>query len=310
MTSSTRRSLPPVLRFLPLILACWAATAAGQDLEPRSFSQTPVGMNFAGLALGYAEGSMLFDQATTLEDVNGEITSLAGYYVRSLDFLGVSSKASIVVPVMWGDWTGKFQGDWRSASRRGFADPLLEFAVNFIGAPAMKMSEMRGFTQKWVVGATVKVSVPVGQYYPEKLINLGTNRWATRFRLGASRKTGSLTLETMVSVWVYAKNDDFFGGTVLEQDPLWSLQFNGIYEFPSRIWFGLGAGFSRGGHAKADDVYSDSYKKNTRWAGIFSYPVSLRHSLKLIYISGLRTRAGSDFDQLSLAWSMRWGGEN
>ena len=133
--------IPHALRHLlpAAALLCLASAAVGQDLEPRSFSQTPVGMNFAVVSLGYAEGSMLFDQATTLEDVTGEITSLAGYYVRSLDFLGVSSKASIVVPVMWGDWTGKYQGEWRSASRRGFGDPLLELAVNFIGAPAMKM---------------------------------------------------------------------------------------------------------------------------------------------------------------------------
>jgi len=290
------------------VLVGLAATATAQDLEPRSFSQTPVGMNFGLLALGFADGNMLFDSSTTLEDVTGQITSVSAGYVRTLDFFGASAKAAAIVPVMWGDWEGLYQGEHATASRRGFGDPLLDLAVNFIGAPAMKMSEMRGYRQKWVVGASLRLAVPLGQYYPEKLLNLGTNRWALRSRLGVSRTAGSLTLEAMGSVWLYTDNDDFFGGALLEQDPLWSMQFNGIYQFPSRIWFGLGAGFSRGGRAKANGVASDSYKKNTRWAGIVSVPVGGTHSVKLIYVHGLRTRIGADFDQVSLAWSARWGG--
>jgi hypothetical protein len=253
---------------------------------------------------------MFFDSATTLEDVNGEVTSVAAYYVRTLDFFGASSKATVVVPVMWGDWTGMYQGEWASASRRGFGDPLVDLTVNFVGAPAMKMSEMRGFRQKWVVGAGLRLSVPVGQYYPDKLINLGANRWAARIRLGASRQTGRVNLEIMGSGWFFQDNDEFLGDTTLGQDPLWSIQFNGIYNLPSRIWFGIGIGGSRGGHTKSNGVYADTYKKNARWAAIVSYPLNLHHSLKLLYINGMKTRVGSDFDQISLTWTWRWGGEN
>ena len=79
-----------------------------RDLEPRSFSQTPVGMNFVVVALGYAQGNMLFDQATTLENVTGDLSSLAGVYVRTLNFFGASAKASAVIPVVWGDWKGRY----------------------------------------------------------------------------------------------------------------------------------------------------------------------------------------------------------
>lgn len=290
-----------------LVLAV-AVTAEGQDLEPRAFSQTPVGMNFAVVSVGYAEGSMLFDQGTTLEDVDGEITSVAAAYVRSLDLLGASAKASVVIPVAWGDWAGRYQGAWATASRRGLADPLAEFSVNFLGAPALKADGMRGFQQKWVAGASLRVSVPVGQYDPDKLLNLGSHRWAVRPRVGISRKTGPWTLEAMGSVWLYADNSDFFGGAVLEQEPLWSLQFNGVHQWKSRVWVGLGVGFSRGGQTRANGVESDTYKKNTRWAAIVSVPLNYRHSLKVVYVDGLRTRAGADFDQVSLAWSVFWGG--
>ncbi len=291
------------------LLLLEACNALAQDLEPRTFSQVPTGMNFAVVASGYSKGNMLFDQASTLEDVTGELTHVAIGYMRTLDFFGASAKALVIVPVIRGDWKGVYRGEPASASRRGFADPQLELSVNFLGAPALRMSQMRNYTQKWVVGASLRMSLPLGQYYSERLINLGTNRWGYRPRLGASYKSGPLTLEGMVSAWLFTKNDDFFGGAILEQGPLWSTQFNCNYQFPSRIWFGLGAGFSRGGQTKTNGIAADSYKKNTRWAAVFSLPLNRQHSLKLIYINGLRTRSGADFDQVSLAWSMHWSGE-
>lgn len=298
-----------ILSLLWAVGTLWGASAVlAQDLEPRSFSQAPIGMNFGVVAMGHATGNMLFDQATTLENVTGELTSVAGVYVRTLSFFGVSAKASAAVPMVWGDWEGEFQGERATASRRGLADPMAELSVNFIGAPAMTMKEMRHYKQKWVVGTSLKVALPLGQYDPDKLINLGANRWGFRPRLGASYKSGPWSLEAIGSVWLFTANDDFWGGALLEQDPLWSAQFSGVYQFPSRVWVGLGAGLSRGGRSKTNGIASDTYKKNTRWAVILAVPVNRQHSLKLVYINGLRTRVGSDFNQATLAWSVRWGG--
>lgn len=312
MISQGKRPRHPAVLWV-LLAAAWLATAGGasaQDLEPRSFSPAPVGMNFAVVAVGHASGNMLFDHATSLEDVTGKITSLTGAYVRTLDVFGASAKASVIVPVAWGDWEGFYRGEPATASRHGVADPQLELAVNFLGAPAMKMSEIRTYSEKWVMGASLRASVPVGQYYPDKLLNLGANRWGVRPRLGVSRKTGPLSLEAMASVWLYTANADFFGGAELTQEPLWSSQFNAIYQWPSRIWVGLGVGFSRGGQSSINGSETDTYKQNTRWAAIVSYPLTRQHSLKLTYINGLRTRIGEDLSQFSLAWSMNWGGRS
>jgi len=293
-----------------LILLLIGQAAWAQDLEPRSFSPAPVGMNFGVIAVGHATGDLLFDQSTRLEDVNGTITSLAAVYGRSLKIGGTSAKVVAVVPMIWGDWEGMYNGEFATASRRGLADPSLELSVNFLGAPAMKLSEMRNYNQKWVAGASVKVMVPLGQYMPEKLINLGSNRWAIRPRIGVSRKAGPLTLEAMGSVWLYQDNPEFLGSILVTKEPLWSLQFDGVYQWPNGVWIGLGAGFSRGGQASAGGLKSDSYQKSTRWAAVLSVPVAKRHSLKAVLIDGLSTRVGADLTNLSLAWSWRWGGEN
>jgi len=292
-----------------LAILVMAGMATAQDLEPRSFSQAPVGMNFVSMTYGYSIGEVLFDQASPITEANGRVSNVVGAYVRTLGFFGASAKVAAVVPYAWGHWHGLLNGDYASTNRSGFADPRLQLSVNFVGAPAIKMSEMKTYTNNTVVGASIRVVLPLGQYKPEKLINLGQNRWGFRPRVGVSHKAGRWTLEGMGSVWLYTKNPDFYGGSTVTQDPLWSVQANIIHSFPSGIWFGVGAGFSRGGKTASDGVYGNTYKKNTRWAALFSYPLARRHSVKVIYIDGLSTRLGSNFDQVSISYLMRWGGE-
>ena len=306
-----RKFAPPVLRLLVpgVVLIVMAGTAFAQDLEPRSFSQAPVGMNFVAMTYGYSTGEVLFDQAVPITEASGRVSNVVAAYVRTLGFFGASAKFAAIVPYAWGHWHGFLDGEYATTSRTGFADPRLQLSVNFLGAPAIKMSEMRAYDNNTVVGASLQVVVPVGQYKPEKLINLGQNRWAFRPRVGISQKMGTWTLEAMGSVWLFTENPDFFGGSTVTQDPLWSVQADVIHQFPSGLWFGLGAGISRGGKTASDGVYGNTYKKNTRWAALFSYPLALRHSVKIIYIDGLSTRLGSDFDQINVSYQMRWGGE-
>ena len=293
-----------------LAILVMVETATAQDLEPRSFSQTPVGMNFVSMTYGYSTGEVLFDQAVPITDAQGRVSNVVGAYVRTLGFFGASAKVAAIVPYAWGHWHGFHDGEFADPSRSGFADPRLQLSVNFVGAPAIKMSEMRTYTNNTVVGASLQVVVPLGQYDPKKLINLGQNRWAFRPRVGFSHKMDRWTLEAMGSVWLYTDNPDFFGGVEVTQDPLWAFQANVIHQFPSGIWFGVGAGFSRGGKTASDGVYGNTYKKSTRWAALLSYPLARRHSVKIIYIDGLSTRLGANFDQVSISYLIRWGGEN
>lgn len=296
------------LFFPTVLLLVGTGSVLAQDLEPRSFSQAPVGMNFGLLVYGHSTGEVLFDQAVPITEARGRVNSVAAAYVRTLDFLGASSKVAVVVPYAWGHWHGLLDGEYASTSRSGFADPLVTLSVNFIGAPAIKMSQMQSYTNHTVVGASLMVMAPLGQYDPAKLINLGQNRWGFRPRLGVSHRTGGWTLEAMGSVRLYTDNSDFFGGLTASQDPLWAIQGDVVHQFRSGIWFGIGAGISRGGKTATNGNYGDTYNKNTRWGAVLSYPLSSTHSVKLMYIDGLRTRLGSDFDQVSVSYQVRWGG--
>ena len=113
------------------------------------------------------------------------------------------------------------------------------------------------------MGANIRVLAPTGDYENDELINLGSNRWATRAELGVSRNLGNWTVEAAGNIWIYGDNDDFLGGKTLAQDNMYVIKSHLIYSFRPGFWFGLGLGYGEGGRTRAE--YLD---QAARW-GVF-----------------------------------------
>ena len=298
-------------RFLLLaaasLLTVSPAHLLAQDLEPRAFSPVPVSVNFAGVGYGYSYGNVLLDPSIPLEDGTGKVHSLLGAYVRTFSFFGMSAKADAVVPFAFGDWEGRLAGQDTTRSATGFGDPAVRLSVNFIGAPALEIPRFMTYRQGTIVGASLRVIAPLGQYDNARLINLGTNRWTFVPRFGASRRLGRWFVEGIVSAWLFTDNNDFLGGT-LEQDPLWSIQGNVSYVFDGGAWASVNGGWGSGGRANVNGVESATRQENARFGVTLAYPLARRASLKLAYIGGASTRIGADFDSFVLVYQYRWGG--
>jgi len=285
---------------LALLAVCGSAPDLhAQDLEPRAFSPVPVSVNFAALGYAYSFGNVLLDPS--------KVHSLIGAYVRTFSFFGMSAKADAIVPFAFGDWEGKLAGQDTSRSATGFGDPSVRLAVNFVGAPALEIPRFMTYRQKTVVGASLRVVAPLGQYDNTKIINLGTNRWTFIPRIGASRRLGHLYLEGVGSVWLFTANPDA-KGRHLQQDPLWTIQGSVSYVFDGGAWASVNGGWGSGGRATVDGVPGSERQENTRYGATFAYPLTRRASLKLAWIGGASTRLGADFDSLILLYQYRWGG--
>jgi hypothetical protein len=284
-----------------------AGGAAAQNLEPRAFSVAPVGVNFALLGYGYNTGDLLFGQDIPIEDATAKLNTLTAAFVRTIDFFGVSAKVGISAPFAWGDYRGIYTGIDTTTSRTGFVDPKVFLAVSFLGAPALNLRDFASYREGTVAGASLMVSVPVGQYDPSKLINLGSNRWAVRPRIGASHATGKWTFEAFGDVWLFSDNPNLLG-FVVEQDPIWAVQGHVIYSFKPSLWLGFDAGYGWGGNTTIDGVVKDNRQENSLLAGTLAVPVSRRTSLKFVYSTGVSTRLGADFDTFQVFYQYRWGG--
>ena len=296
-------------RLLPLAFLCAALPAFAQNLDPRSFVNTPVGINFVTLGYGYSSGNVLFDAAVALENADLTIQGPTGGYARALDLWGFSGKADAAAGWACADGTAIYNGAPASRHVCGLSDPTAHISVNFIGAPALTMREYPKYKQNILVGAGFRVTAPLGQYDPSRLINIGTNRWSFKPELGVSKQAGRLTLEFLGTVTFFTTNTDFFGGHEQSQAPLVSGQFNVIYTFRSGIWGGVGGLIYAGGATSTDGGPATTPQENTRGGAVLVFPIGRQNSIKASYSAGVSTRTGTDFDTFVVTWIHLWGGK-
>jgi hypothetical protein len=292
---------------LAVALLTFSARASAQELEPRAYTNTPVGLNFVIAGYAYSHGGAAFDPSVPLTDAAIRVDGAVFAYARSLDVAGLSGKFDIVLPYAWLSGSALYAGEPREREVAGLADPRLRFAVNFYGAPALSAQEFASYRQDVIVGASLAVTAPVGQYDPDKLVNIGTNRWTIKPELGISKAAGPMTLELATGVTFYTANGNFFGGSTLEQDPIYSVQGHLTYNLSAGAWAAVDFTYYTGGRSTIDGVPGNDLQRNTRVGATYAHAIDRHHSLKLYASTGVSTRTGSDFDTVGIAWQYRWG---
>jgi hypothetical protein len=203
-----------------------------------------------------------------------------------------------------------------SAHRSGLFDSVYRFSVNLAGGPAMTLPEMRQWRQKTLVGASVKVIAPTGQYDPAKLINLGGNRWAFKPEVGVSRRWGHWVLDGYGAVWFFTKNPEFFsrnaffaGTRAQTQDPIAAFETHLSYDIRPRFWVSLDGNFWHGGRTSLDGVENPATLQKASRIGITaSFPLTRNQAVKVGFADGAYVRFGGDYRIVSVSWQYSWVG--
>ena len=256
----------------------------------------------------YSSGGLATDPSAPLENAELEIHAPIVAYARSFDAWGKSAKFDAVLGAGCLSGTAQSEGVPVSRDVCGGLDPAFRVTINLYGAPALSLAEFRGYRQDLIFGVSFQVVAPLGQYDPERLVNLGTNRWTFKPELGLSKKLGALTAEAAIGVALFTKNDDYFGGRTREQEPIVSTQLHLIYEFAGGSWLAVNGTYYAGGRTTLDGVKRNDELGNTRLGATLALPVDRRNSVKLHASKGVSVRFGEDFSTVGLAWQYRWGG--
>lgn len=291
-----------------LALAGGFSRARAQDIEPRAYSNAPVGVNFLIAGFAATRGGVAFDPSLPVMNPELRTSNALLAYARVLDLWGRSAKFDAILPYTSLSGSADYQGQPLEREANGLADPRFRLSWNFYGAPALGLKEFRSYEQDLILGASLQVSAPAGQYDPSRLVNIGSHRWWFRPELGASKTAGPWTLELAQAVTLYTDNRDFYGGHTRAQDPLFATQAHAIYGFRSGAWAALDLTWFAGGRGSIDGVLSNDLQQNWRLGGTLALPVDRLDSLKLSASRGVASRTGNDFDFLGIAWQRRWGG--
>jgi hypothetical protein len=278
-----------------------------QELEPRAYTNLPVGLNFLVVGVAHSDGGLATDPSLPLEDAQLKINTGVLAYARSLDLWGESGRFDVSIPYSTLAGTALAEGMPASRNVSGVGDPRFRLSVNLYGAPSLPPAQFAAFRPDLVIGTSLQVTAPGPQYEPSKLINLGTNRWSAKPDIGMSKAFGELTLDFTAGVTFQSRNDDYFGGNTLQQAPIFSFQTNASYNFSGGIWAALGVTLYRGGRSTLNGTQKNDELDNSRTGLTVAIPIDRRDSIKFNASTGISTRTGTNFNTVALAWQYRWG---
>lgn len=303
-------------RTLSIVSILCSFQLVAQDLAPRAYIITPIHSNALTLADSLNSGNLILDGAIPISDAHATVSVSIFNYSHSLSFFGRTASFLAAVPYGIGNFHGTLMGTETNVYRSGLLPSAFRFSVNLKGGPAMDLQDFIKWEQKTLVGLSIKVVTPSGQYDPAKLINYGANRWAFKPELGVSRRWHHWLVDSYGAVWFYTTNEEFFsrnqynpGVTAQSEAPVGAFEGHLSYDVKPRFWASLDGNFWFGGRTSLNGKESlNTFQTNSRIGGTVSLPVSKHQSVKFSYSNGAYIRYGGNFQTISLAWQYSWLG--
>ena len=289
-----------------MLCGLWVAESAAQELTPRVFWPTPKGTRVLVAGYSYSSGGVFLDLSLPIEDAESGINTGILAYTQTLDFLGRTSNILVNLPYAWGNAKGLFLGDPVKRDFSAFGDLSVTFNVNLRGAPTMTLEDFLAYraNPRPIIGASLKVVIPSGQYDSDRLVNVGANRWASRLKLGTVIiLKPKLLMEISASTWIFGDDDDFLMGKK-EQDPIYAVETNFIKRIRPGLWASLDLTYYRGGNQTIGGNPLVNKLNNLKLGGTLVVPFHGRHAIKVGYANGVITRYGNDFDQFLVSYQV------
>jgi outer membrane putative beta-barrel porin/alpha-amylase len=315
-SNPVRKNVARTFSIAAIVVASLQFSTA-QDLAPRAYVITPAHSNALTVSNSFFTGELLFNGVLPITDANATINAQTLTYYRSLSFFGRSANVTATVPYGLGTFRGNVMEQRTEVYRSGMLDSVYRFSVNLKGGPAMSLDEFRTWHQTLIIGASIRVVAPTGQYDFKRLINCGSNRWAFKPELGVSKRRGHWILDAYAGMWFFTANPKFFseneyvtGTTSQSQKPIMAFEGHFSYDVKPRLWVSLDGNYWRGGRTSLNGVENpDTLQANSRIGATASVPLSTHHSVKLSYNYGAYIKFGGNYHNVSAGWQYSWIGK-
>jgi hypothetical protein len=295
------------------ITSCWA-----QDLSPRAYLITPLHSNAVNLTYSFFTGGLNLNGVIPVTGATGTYSVQMLNLYHSFSFFGRSANIAAWVPYGIGSFQGSVFGTERHLYRSGLFDSGVRLSVNLKGGSAMPVSQFVKWKQKTVLGASLRVVAPSGQYDPNKLLNWGTNRWAFKPEFGYSQRFRKLVLDGYAGIWFFSTNEKFFSLPAPQpqtKSPIGSFEVHLSYDAKTfrgkaaPLWFSLDGNFWYGGSTSLAGRSNAATRQTSSRVGVTAaIPLSRHQALKASVSTGDYVRYGGNYRNLSVSWQYSWLG--
>ncbi len=310
-----------VIRLRSAVVFCSLCVAltglcAAQSLSPRAYVIVPVHSNAITLTYTLNAGNVVFNDTLPVTNSSGRIGTEILSYVHSFNCFDRSANVTVLLPYEVGHFQGDVNGVHQKLYRSGLGAAAARVSVNLVGAKAMNLEEFSRWKQKMVIGASLTVQTPTGQYDGARLINVGQNRWSFKPEVGLSRRWGHWLVDAYGSVWFFTPNNDFFsnapgstGPNRQTQQPMGAIEAHLSYDVKPRLWVSVDGNYWYGGATSLNGVETPTtLQANSRLGATAAIPITKHQSLKFSYNRGAYVTFGGNFQTVSAAWQYSWLG--
>ena len=224
----------------------------------------------------------MFDPTLPITDATGTIHAPVVSLYHAFGLFGRSANITGSLPFAIGDLSGKVRARIARPSATASPTPQVRFAVNLVGGPALSVAEfVKTPLPRTLLGASIKVVAPTGQYDPARLINIGTNRWGFKPEIGYTGRPGRFVIDAFAGVWFFTANDSFAVsdanplGVTRTQEPIGAFEFHVSYDVKPRLWLSADINYWRGGRTSVNGVEgTQTLQANSRFGVTGSVPLT------------------------------------
>jgi hypothetical protein len=299
-----------VLRYvcLALVIFHFPSQVYGQFTDPRTYDNTPVGVNQLELVYAYAHANASIDTSLIVAGAEANLNQGTTYFTRYFSFIRRLAWLQAGVPLAGLD--GSVSGTNIHVSSTGTGDSSYQFAMLLKGGSALSVAKFGSYKPTTTIGASLTITAPTGLYHPDSLLNLGSNRWSFKPEFAVSHPFGAKKnweFDGYANAYFYTENTSYHGTEILRQQALPGLEGHISYSFTPSLWASLDTRYSFGGDTFVNGVNQNNAQHNFILGSEVNISLNSRNSLVFEFAKALVHQNGPTITGFAVKYLFSWG---
>lgn len=292
-----------------LVLAVMGLLLARPDVSlaaayARDYIPLPAGTSLFCAYFNHVSANKLYKDGEKLGDDFNQTVNVGllryVYYVNAGKALlgdgGFTIDPQFIVPFLDLSLSGTYEAlnNGHEFSTTGFGDPIVLATFWFINDPKNKF---------WV-GFTPWLTLPVGQYNKNRLASPGGNRWVIKPEIGIVKGLGEKAyLDLIVGGEFYMDNDKYMGDNKLEQDPALQAEAHLSYDITKQWAISLDYYYTNGGETKVNGVKQNDAQSNHGLGATLFFLIGSNNQLLFSYRDDFSVKSGAGTNTFGVRWA-------
>jgi hypothetical protein len=256
----------------------------------------------------YARQNASIDTSLVVGSENLELNKGDLSYTHNFGLLGHFAWVNATVP--YASLSGYVAESNISGSSTGLGDSSFELAGLLRGGEALSAAELARHERTTSVGVSLTVSVPTGEYNPDKVLNLGTNRWSFKPEVGIAYPFGpeqKWEVDGYISALFFTDNTAYRRIEVLRQEPLPGLEAHISYTFTPSFWASLDTRYAFRGQTSIDGLAQNNSQANFIIGSEAHWLPDSHNSIGLVFAKALVHTNAPNYTGVVVKYAYSWG---